>query len=92
METLGYVFMILIFASGVITIIAIVLDIDVLIEMGYTAMFTLVMSYLVIQKENPYKQGQIDALTGKIKYELKTNPDSTKTWEFIEKEDENVKN
>ena len=92
METLGYVFMILIFASGVITIIAIVLDIDVLIEMGYTAMFTFVISYFVIQKENPYKQGQVDALTGKIKYELKTNPDSTKTWEFIEKEDENVKN
>lgn len=28
-----------------------------------------------------YKHGQIDALTGKIKYELVTNPDSTKTWE-----------
>ncbi len=27
-----------------------------------------------------YRQGQIDALTGKVKYELKVNPDSTVTW------------
>ena len=27
-----------------------------------------------------YRQGQIDALTGEIKYELKVNPDSTVTW------------
>ena len=27
-----------------------------------------------------YRQGQIDALNGQIKYELKTNPDSTVTW------------
>ena len=92
MEALGYIFMILMFISGAVAIIAIVLDIDALVKIGYTAMFTFVISYFVIQKENPYKQGQIDALTGKIKYELKTNPDSTKTWEFIEKEDENVKN
>lgn len=30
-----------------------------------------------------YKQGQIDALTGNIKYELVINDDSTKTWEEI---------
>jgi hypothetical protein len=30
-----------------------------------------------------YKDGQIDALTGKVKYELVTHPDSTKTWESI---------
>lgn len=29
-----------------------------------------------------YKMGQVDALTGKVKYELKTNADSTKTWEL----------
>lgn len=28
-----------------------------------------------------YKDGQIDALTGKIKYKLVTKNDSTKTWE-----------
>ena len=31
-----------------------------------------------------YKQGQVDALTGKIRYELIVNEDSTKTWERIE--------
>jgi len=28
-----------------------------------------------------YRQGQIDALTGKINYYLKVNEDSTRTWE-----------
>lgn len=32
-----------------------------------------------------YKKGQIDALTGKVKFKLITNPDSTKTWVEIEK-------
>jgi len=35
-------------------------------------------------EEPDYRQGQIDALTGTIHYELITNPDSTKTWEFKE--------
>ncbi len=30
-----------------------------------------------------YKQGQIDALTGKIEYELVVQIDSTRTWERI---------
>ena len=30
-----------------------------------------------------YEQGQIDALSGNIKYELITNPDSSRTWEEI---------
>lgn len=29
---------------------------------------------------NMYKQGQIDALTNNIKYELKENPNKTKEW------------
>jgi hypothetical protein len=28
-----------------------------------------------------YRQGQIDALTGKVKVELVQHPDGTKTWE-----------
>lgn len=28
-----------------------------------------------------YKQGQIDALTGKVKFELKTQTDGTKIWQ-----------
>ncbi len=30
-----------------------------------------------------YRQGQIDALTGKVEYELRVNPDSTETWHKI---------
>jgi hypothetical protein len=30
-----------------------------------------------------YEDGQIDALTGNVKYHLVINPDSTKTWESI---------
>lgn len=33
--------------------------------------------------EKSYKQGQIDAITGKVNYKLVINPDSTKTWEEI---------
>jgi hypothetical protein len=35
---------------------------------------------------NGYEQGQVDALTGKIKYELVIQPDSTRTWEKIKNE------
>ena len=31
-------------------------------------------------EEHDYKQGQIDALSGEVKYKLVTNPDSTRTW------------
>lgn len=33
-----------------------------------------------------YKKGQVDALTGKVKYELMVNDDSTRTWKLIEEE------
>jgi hypothetical protein len=32
-----------------------------------------------------YKRGQVDALTGKIRYELVVKADSTKSWEEISK-------
>jgi len=35
--------------------------------------------------DEKYRQGQIDALTGQVKYELRVNPDSTQTWYEIEK-------
>lgn len=38
-------------------------------------------AWLYAPLERGYKHGQIDALTGNIKYELVTQPDSTKTWE-----------
>ena len=40
-----------------------------------------ILMYSDIIKKESYKQGQIDALTGKVKYELKIQVDSTKTWE-----------
>lgn len=30
--------------------------------------------------QHKYKEGQVDALTGEINYELKTNKDSTRVW------------
>lgn len=39
-----------------------------------------------IDKKESYKQGQVDALTGKIEYKLVVQPDSTKSWEKIDKE------
>ncbi len=38
---------------------------------------------IVVQKDgynDGYKRGQIDALTGTVKYELVVRPDSTKEW------------
>ena len=32
-------------------------------------------------KEIGYRQGQIDAVTGCVRYELVVHPDSTRTWE-----------
>ena len=37
----------------------------------------------VYLSHNDYRQGQIDSLTGKIKYELRINSDSTVTWHKI---------
>ena len=39
---------------------------------------------IFIGKDVSYKQGQIDAINGIIKYELVTQPDSTKVWTDIE--------
>jgi hypothetical protein len=39
---------------------------------------------LILISPDWYKQGQIDALTGKVKYHLVIQDDSTKTWEPIE--------
>lgn len=36
---------------------------------------------IIIVMDKAYKQGQIDALTGNIKYHLVAMPDSTKQWE-----------
>ncbi len=46
---------------------------------GIISLFTFVYINKIIC-ENNYKQGQIDALTGHIKYELKTQPDRSVEW------------
>lgn len=50
---------------------------------GVAGGVTLLMCSLLFLalSEYLYKNGQVDALTGKVKYELVTNADSTKTWE-----------
>ena len=35
-----------------------------------------------IRETNSYKQGQIDAINGTIKYHLVVQPDSTRVWEL----------
>lgn len=47
----------------------------------------LFMSKVLIIFKSTYKDGQVDALTGQIKYELVTNQDSTRTWKYIEKDE-----
>lgn len=34
----------------------------------------------ISEKMDSYKQGQIDAITGKVNYQLQTNPDKTVEW------------
>jgi hypothetical protein len=50
---------------------------------GFVAGLALGTAVMIALSTNPYKRGQVDALTGKIKYHLVTNIDSTKTWEDI---------
>lgn len=48
--------------------------------------YTIIMSFLIFDKEAKekyYRQGQIDALTGKIHYKIEI--DSTKNWVEIKK-------
>ena len=47
----------------------------------FLALFT--TGITIINKDTGYKQGQIDALTNDVQYNLVTMPDSTKVWERI---------
>jgi ABC-type lipoprotein release transport system permease subunit len=38
------------------------------------------IGYVLILNEHTYRTAQIEALTGKARYELKTYPDSTREW------------
>lgn len=52
------------------------------------AAFVLLIAYMEPDQidHSRYKEGQIDAMTGKIHYHLVVNDDSTRTWEKINKE------
>ncbi len=49
---------------------------------GYISALAMLIT-VGIESEMGYKRGQIDALTGHIKYELKTQPDRSVEWEEI---------
>lgn len=59
----------------------------IIIGFGIMALLFIYFMFSDIIEVN-YKKGQIDALTGRIKYELVTKPDSTKVWEKIIKTEE----
>ena len=40
-----------------------------------------------VMDKDVYKNGQVDALSGNIKYELVEHKDGTKTWEKIEEDE-----
>jgi cell division protein FtsL len=45
----------------------------------------LIIIFSIIKYNDGYKQGQIDALNNKIKYELRENEDGTKEWVEIKR-------
>lgn len=50
---------------------------------GLISIAVILFLALLIFYYSDYRQGQIDSLTGKIRYELVTKPDSTKVWQEI---------
>lgn len=48
--------------------------------LSYVAILLFIIMMMVILNDLSYKKGQIDALSGKAKYELKTQSDSTRVW------------
>ena len=60
---------------------------DILVRLWYGwFMIGIVVTLLIFKYVvDPYKQGQVDALTGNVKYELVTQDDSTRVWKEIKK-------
>lgn len=53
----------------------------VVVILTIIAIFSIIISIVVNNaEEHAYKQGQIDAINGKIAYSLKINDDKTSTW------------
>lgn len=49
---------------------------------GVTVML-IIAFYTIDEKSASYRQGQIDAQTGKINYALKVLPDSSRVWNWV---------
>lgn len=47
-------------------------------------LFSTILLAVLDANNGSYRDGQIDALTGTVQYELVTHADSTKTWERID--------
>lgn len=71
------------FVSGVFCVVCgILIDKEPLILIGIGMVIATLCTFILIgiSNVNPYRQGQIDALNGKIKYELQVQPDSSRIW------------
>ena len=50
------------------------------IGLSLGAAFIVIMSGIFVEYSTFYKSGQIDALTGRVLFELKDQPDGTRVW------------
>lgn len=68
-----------------LVLVALIDNDDKAVTRGFIIAFLILVCFLIsgIAYNYGIKKGQIEALTGVIKYELVTHPDSTKTWEEI---------
>ena len=60
-------------------------DTPLAIFFGYIAIIAFIMAGLGSRKIG-IEQGRMDVVTGKVKYELVTNPDSTRVWKEVKHE------
>lgn len=62
------------------------LIVGLLLILGVGSLVIGMQLYYNNELQDYYKQGQIDAITGDIRYELHVNRDSTRTWRLIQQE------
>ena len=67
-----------------VTWVSLVEDKNKRIALGLIAILAILL-FIIVHGNLSYKNGQIDALSGKVKYELQTQQDSTRIW--VEKEE-----
>lgn len=52
-----------------------------ILGLGIGALIIVLVILSIPEHTAPYKMGQIDALTGKVEYQLVDKPDGTRVWE-----------